>query len=151
LEATTYSFEYCPSAIIVNFYYPARLPSKFYTCREPIGSIDFSDSKHLFQALRSSRALHINMNISTLILNRSRFKLPRRVVLVTLSADKAPVLALPDESEGEQQHNQTDGTDGVENIGHADRADPWNHGEDEDCAQHVSHKGKANKGITNNL
>jgi hypothetical protein len=91
------------------------------------------------------------MNLSTLVFDRSRFKLARRVVFVPLSADEAPVLALPDESEGEQQHNQTDGTDGVENIGHADRADPRNHGEDEDCAKHVSHKGKANKGITNNL
>jgi hypothetical protein len=91
------------------------------------------------------------MNLSTLVFDRSRFKLARRVVFVPLSADEAPVLALPDESEREQQHNQTDGTDGVENIGHANRADPRNHGEDEDCAQHVSYKGEANKGVTNDL
>lgn len=42
---------------------------------------------------------------NSLILDRSGFKLPSRVVLVALSTDETPVLAFPDEYKSEEQYN----------------------------------------------
>lgn len=49
--------------------------------------------------------LYINLNLSNLIFNWPRLKLPRSVVFIPFSADEAPVLALPDESKGKQQYH----------------------------------------------
>lgn len=61
------------------------------------------------------------------------------------------MFTLPDESKSKKQHHKTDGTNRVEDISHANRADPRYHSEDENCGQDVPHKGKRNKCVTDNL
>ena len=105
-----------------------------------------------------------------LVLDGPWFKLPSRKVLVASSADKAPVLTLPDEYKGKQEHHEADGSNGVEDVGHSNRLDPLNavskigsssrrfskityrnQGEDKDCTQHVPHKRQRDNCVANDL
>lgn len=61
------------------------------------------------------------------------------------------MLSLPDEGEGEEQNDQTDGANSVENVRNTDGIDPWDHGENEDGREHVSHKRQTDESITDNL
>ena len=93
----------------------------------------------------------IHSTLNSLVLDRPGLELTCGVVLVALSAHKPPVLAFPDECECEEQHHETDSTNGVEDVCHTDRIDPRNHSEYEDCAQHVPHKCQSNKCVTDDL
>lgn len=63
----------------------------------------------------------------------------------------APLLTLPQESEGKEQHDETNRTDRVEHVGNADLGDPGRHGEDKDGAKCVPRKCEGHQCITDNL
>lgn len=86
-----------------------------------------------------------------LVLDRPGIKLPVRIVMVPVPHHMSPMLALPDESPREQQHNNADRPNSVEDVRDSDSVDPRHHSEDEDGAQRVAREGQADQGIADDL